>query len=95
MCFGGDVGVYPHGDNVRELELMVAYGMTSLDVLKAATSVNARAFHLDHIGSVRPGLAADLIAVEGDPSRDVSALRRVRLVMKAGTIYRESAAPAR
>jgi len=89
MCMGGDVGVYAHGDNVREMELMVDYGMTPLQVLMAATAVNARLFHLeDRIGTIRPGLGADLVAVEGDPTRDVSAIRRVRFVMKDGTIYR-------
>ena len=89
MCFGGDVGVYSHGDNVRELELMVAYGMRALDTLRSATSVNARLFHLDaRVGAVRKGLLADLVAVEGDPSSDISALRRVTLVMKGGTIHR-------
>lgn len=89
LCFGGDVGVYAHGDNVRELELMVDYGMPPAQALKAATSVNARLFHLDgNIGSVRPKLLADLIAVDGDPSRDIGALRRIQLVMKGGKIYR-------
>jgi imidazolonepropionase-like amidohydrolase len=89
MCFGGDVGVYAHGDNVRELELMVEYGMRPLDALKSATSVNARLFHLDaRLGAVKPKLLADLIAVEGDPATDISALRRVRLVMKNGYVYR-------
>jgi imidazolonepropionase-like amidohydrolase len=88
MCFGGDVGVYAHGDNVRELELMVEYGMRPLDAVKAATSVNARLFHLDdRLGAVRKGLLADLIAVEGDPTQDISALRRIRLVMKGGSIH--------
>jgi imidazolonepropionase-like amidohydrolase len=89
MCFGGDVGVYAHGDNVRELELMVDYGMRPLDALKSATAINATLFHLDQrVGRVRPGLLADLIAVEGDPSADVSALRRIKLVMQGGKIYR-------
>ena len=89
MCFGGDVGVYPHGDNVRELELMVEYGMRPLDALKSATSVNARLFHVEQqVGAVRPKLLADLIAVDGDPSTDISALRRIRLVMKNGHVYR-------
>ncbi|HUE89639.1 MAG TPA: amidohydrolase family protein, partial [Vicinamibacterales bacterium] len=71
MCFGGDVGVYAHGDNARELELMVDYGMRPLDALRSATSVNARLFHLDaRVGAVRKGLLADLVAVEGDPSTD-------------------------
>ena len=87
ICFGGDVGVYRHGDNVRELELMVEYGMAPLAALKSATSVNARIFHLEHqVGRIAEGLVADLVAVEGDPTRDISALRRVKLVMKGGSV---------
>jgi imidazolonepropionase-like amidohydrolase len=87
ICFGGDVGVFAHGDNVRELEAMVAYGMTPLAALRSATSGNAKIFHLsERVGRVVPGLLADLLAVEGDPTRDVKALRRVRLVMKEGSV---------
>jgi imidazolonepropionase-like amidohydrolase len=87
ICFGGDVGVYRHGDNVRELELMVEYGMTSLAALKSATSGNARTFHMEEqVGRIAPGLLADLVAVEGDPTREISALRRVRFVMKGGVV---------
>ncbi len=90
MCFGGDVGVYAHGDNVRELELMVDYGMPALDAVRSATAINARLFHLDErLGSVKAGLLADLIAVEGDPTREIGALRKVKLVMKGGRAYRE------
>ena len=86
---GGDVGVYPHGENVLEMELMVEYGMKTYDVLKAATSVNARAFHLDNqVGFVKEGLKADLVIVTGDPSKNISDLRKVKFVMKDGVVYR-------
>jgi imidazolonepropionase-like amidohydrolase len=85
ICFGGDVGVFRHGDNVRELELMVEYGMTPLAALRAATSGNARLFHLaGQVGRIAPGLLADLVAVEGDPTREIGALRRVRAVFTSG-----------
>ena len=90
MCFGGDVGVYAHGDNLRELELMVEWGMSPPAALMAATSGNASYFRQgDRIGRVKPGLFADLIAVEGDPSTDIKALRRVKFVMKNGKVYKE------
>ncbi len=89
ICNGSDVGVFAHGDNARELELLVEYGMTPLAVLKAGTSVTARVLHLeDRIGAVRAGLLADLVAVAGDPLSNVSAVRQVRFVMQGGTIVR-------
>jgi imidazolonepropionase-like amidohydrolase len=88
ICFGGDVGVYAHGDNVRELEMMVDYGMPTADVLHSATGGNARIFELDDRGRVEAGLLADLIAVRGDPSRDIAALRAIQLVMKGGEVVR-------
>ena len=90
MCFGGDVGVYAHGDNVRELELMVDYGMTPAAALVAATSGNASFFRQgERIGRVKAGLLADLIAVDGDPSADIRQLRRVKFVMKGGKVFKE------
>jgi imidazolonepropionase-like amidohydrolase len=90
MCFGGDVGVYAHGDNVRELELMVDYGMTPAAALVAATSGNATYFRQgERIGRVKPGLFADLIAVSGDPSSNIKLLRQVAFVMKNGKVYKQ------
>jgi len=90
LCAGSDAGVFRHGDNWRELELMVAYGMSPLQALQAATSVNARLLHLEEeIGAVLPGLQADLVAVDGDPSEDISRLRDVQFVMQAGRIVIE------
>jgi imidazolonepropionase-like amidohydrolase len=84
---GSDVGTFPHGDNAREIERMVAYGMPTVDALKAATSVAGRVLHMD-IGLVKTGMLADLIAVDGDPVKDVAALRKVKFVMKGGTVYK-------
>ena len=85
---GSDVGVFAHGDNAREIEMMVEYGMPAEAAVKAATSVAGRVLHMN-IGQVKSGMFADLIAVNGDPARDIAALRRVKFVMKAGTIYKQ------
>lgn len=88
ICFGGDVGVFAHGDNAREMEAMVAYGMQPLAVLKSATSVNADVFgYGDRIGRIRKGMLADLVAVTGDPSQRISDIRKTSLVVKDGIIY--------
>jgi imidazolonepropionase-like amidohydrolase len=90
ICMGGDVGVFPHGDNAREMELMVEYGMRPIDVLHSATSVNADVFgYGNEIGRVKKGLFADLIAVEGDPSLDIHNIRKNIFIMKNGKIYRQ------
>ncbi len=89
ICMGGDVGVYTHGDNAREMELMVDYGMKPIDVLRSATSVNADVFgSAAKIGRIKKGLLADLVAVEGDPSKNIKDVRKVVLVMKDGKLYK-------
>jgi imidazolonepropionase-like amidohydrolase len=87
LAVGGDVGVFAHGDNARELELLVQdYGLAPLAVLRAATSGNARIFHLADRGRLAPGLLADLVAVAGDPTQQITALRQVKLVLKGGVV---------
>src|SRR5262249_35922192 len=90
IASGSDVGVFVHGDNAKEIELMVAWGMPIVDALRSATSTDARVLHMEErVGRVKTGLFADLIAVEGDPTKDISSLHRVRFVMKDGGVYKQ------
>ena len=91
ICNGSDVGVFTHGEEARELELLVEYGMTPIAALKAATSVNAKVMHMEkQLGSVQTGLWADLIAVDGDPTKDITKTRaaNVKFVMKGGVVFK-------
>ena len=89
ICVGGDTGVYSHGTNAWEIELLVGAGMSAPSALRSATSVNARILGLDdRLGALREGLLADLVAVEGDPTRDIARVRDVRFVMQGGRIVR-------
>ncbi|HEX6899616.1 MAG TPA: amidohydrolase family protein [Thermoanaerobaculia bacterium] len=84
---GSDVGVFAHGDNARELELMVAYGMTPPAALRAATLTAAAVLRMDkELGRIAPGYLADLVAVRGDPLRDISAVRNPVVVLKDGRV---------
>jgi len=89
ICMGGDVGVFPHGDNAREMILMAEYGMKPIDVLRSATSVNAAVFKMKGLGNIQPGYLADLVAVQGNPEEEIKAVKQVKLVMKDGVIYRQ------
>lgn len=87
ICAGSDVGVFDHGDNAWELELMVEYGMQPIDVLRSATSVNAELLHLEAlIGRIQPGYLAEVIAVPGNPSKTISSLREPTFIMQGETI---------
>lgn len=89
ICAGGDAGVFAHGDNAREVELMVAAGLSAAEAMIAVTSGNAHALGVEaRLGAIRPGLTADLVALAGDPLRDITATRAVRFVMKDGAIVR-------
>lgn len=83
---GGDVGVFSHGNNVLELELMARYGMSPLAILESVTATNARLFHLNQLGRIKPGFLADIVVVRGNPAKDISSLRNTALVMQDGKI---------
>jgi imidazolonepropionase-like amidohydrolase len=89
MAVGSDVGPFPHGTQAREFELMVQYGMSPVAVLQADLINGAQLLGWEgQIGALKPGYFADVIAVPGDPTKDLSVLKRVNFVMKGGVIYR-------
>ncbi len=90
ICNGADSGPLAHGDNAKEVEGLVTNGLTPLQALRAATVNDAKMLHWeDRIGTVKPGLFADLVAVKGDPTKDIVALSSVDFVMKGGTVYKK------
>jgi len=89
ICMGGDVGVFPHGQNWLEMEAMQRAGMAPAEIMISATSRNASIFHLGDRGEVKPGLLADLVAMPGDPTSNVAAVEHVDFVMKGGEIVRQ------
>ncbi len=89
MSVGSDVGPFPHGTQAREFELMVQYGMSPVAVLQAYLINGAKLLGWGgQIGELRPGYLADVIAVPGDPTKDISVLKRLSFVMKGGVVYR-------
>jgi imidazolonepropionase-like amidohydrolase len=90
MVFGSDAGVYPHGDNAKQFAVMVRYGMSPLDAIRAATINAAQALGRDDRGSIEVGRFADLVAVKGDPAADVTELERVAVVVKGGVVVKDA-----
>jgi imidazolonepropionase-like amidohydrolase len=96
MAVGSDVGPFPHGTQAREMELMVEYGMSAVAVLQADLINGAKLLGWeDEVGALKPGYFADVIAVPGDPTKDIGALKQVRFVMKGGVVYKQPSALSR
>jgi imidazolonepropionase-like amidohydrolase len=89
IAFGTDAGVYPHGDNAKELAARVEFGMTPIEAIRTATLYSSQALGVDDRGQVKVGLMADLIAVEGDPLDDITRMQDVQFVMKSGVVYKQ------
>jgi imidazolonepropionase-like amidohydrolase len=90
FAMGSDVGPFPHGTQAREFELMVQYGLTPLASIQAGTINAAKLLGWEgQIGALKVGYLADIVAVSGDPLRDIAALKKVSFVMKGGVIYKQ------
>ena len=95
MVFGSDAGVMPHAEAVRQFAVMVRYGLRPIEAIRAATLNAAEALgRAGELGVIAPGAAADLVAVDGDPTADIPELERVRFVMGAGRVARAPEEPA-
>ncbi len=88
IVFGTDSGVSPHGDNADEFRFMVEAGMNPIDVINSATSIAAEALGVDDLGIIKKGMKADIVAVLGDPLKDIALMKKVNFVMKGGIIYK-------
>ena len=90
MVFGTDAGIYPHGDNAKQFAVMVRYGMTPLQAIQAATLNASEALASKDVGVIEAGRFADMIAVAGDPTSDVTVLERVAVVIKGGEVVKQA-----
>lgn len=90
IAFGTDAGGYPHGENAREFQFMVDYGMTPIEAIRSATVTAAELLRKQNLlGNIAPGYNADIVAVDGNPLQDVAALSRVKFVMKSGVLIKQ------
>jgi imidazolonepropionase-like amidohydrolase len=90
IAFGTDAGVFPHGENAKEFAYMVEAGMPALEAIRSATlSAASLLGQSSRLGSLEPGFAADIVAVAGDPLKDIALLQKVGFVMKEGVVYKQ------
>jgi len=89
IAFGTDAGVFPHGDNAKEFGYMVDAGMPAMQSLQSATTISAQVLKQeDNIGAIKPGLKADIIALNEDPTKEINTMTQVVFVMKDGVVYK-------
>ncbi len=88
VVFGSDAAIYPHGDNAKQFSRMVRFGMTPMQAVKAATSLNAELFGMAGVGAIEAGRYADIVGVYGDPLGDIRRLENINFVMKGGKVYK-------